>query len=70
MEFAGVPCSATGVIELYGELLDGIVADEAIERAPGAPVLPSLEVATRMDDAESRVRLATETVAFAESLLA
>src|SRR5260370_18772299 len=59
MELAGVPCSARGVIELYGDLLAGIVADEAIERPPGAPILASVEIATRMDDAESRVRLAS-----------
>ena len=68
MELAGMPCSAGGVIELYGDLLAGIVADEAIDRSPGAPALTSLEIATRMDDAASRVRLARETVAFAESL--
>jgi LPPG:FO 2-phospho-L-lactate transferase len=68
MELAGLPCSAAGVIELYGDLLSGIVADEAIRAAHGAPELASLEVPTRMDDAESRVRLARETIAFAESL--
>jgi LPPG:FO 2-phospho-L-lactate transferase len=65
MEFAGVPCSAAGVIELYGELLDGIVADEVID---GAPTPASLRTDTRMDGSDGRRRVARETVAFAESL--
>jgi LPPG:FO 2-phospho-L-lactate transferase len=67
MAFAGQPCSAAGVRELYRDLLDGIVADEPIEDSPG-PTLPSLHADTRMDDATGRARVARETVAFAESL--
>jgi LPPG:FO 2-phospho-L-lactate transferase len=68
MAFAGQPCSAAGVRELYGDLLDGIVADEIIEDSPSRPTLPSLHADTRMDEAAGRARVARETVAFAESL--
>ncbi len=62
MRFAGRQCSAAGVAELYDGLLDGMVADEAIEG------LPSLRIATLMDDAEGRRRVAEETLSFADSL--
>ena len=62
MAFAGLPASAAGVRDFYGELLDGIVADEPLEGPP------SLQTQTRMGDAAGRMRLARETVAFAESL--
>jgi LPPG:FO 2-phospho-L-lactate transferase len=62
MAFAGFECSAAGVSELYGDLLDGIVADEPV------PGLPCLRTDTRMGDAADRARLARETVGFAESL--
>lgn len=62
MEFAGFECSAAGVGDLYGDLLDGIVADEPV------PGLPCLQTDTRMDDAPARARLARETVGFAEGL--
>jgi LPPG:FO 2-phospho-L-lactate transferase len=68
MEFAGVPCSAAGILALYDELLDGIVADEEIPGRPGPGALGSLRTDTRMGSAEDRARLARETVAFAESL--
>jgi LPPG:FO 2-phospho-L-lactate transferase len=62
MRFAGRECSAAGVAELYGGLLDGIVADEAVEG------VPSLRVGTLMDGAEGRRRVAEETLSFADSL--
>ena len=64
MEFAGLECSAQGVADCYGELLDGIVCDEGVAR------LPTLELDTRMDDAAGRARVAEQTLAFAESLAA
>jgi LPPG:FO 2-phospho-L-lactate transferase len=62
MAFAGFECSAVGIGELYGDLLDGIVADEPV------PGLPCLQTDTRMGDAAARARLARETVGFAEGL--
>jgi LPPG:FO 2-phospho-L-lactate transferase len=65
MEFAGRECSGRGVREHYGELLDGIVADEKIEGA-----LPALVTETRMDTADRRVSLARAAVDFGTSLVA
>jgi LPPG:FO 2-phospho-L-lactate transferase len=62
MAFAALDCSADGVADFYGELLDGIVADENVGR------LATLETDTRMDSAESRFRVAEETLAFAQAL--
>jgi LPPG:FO 2-phospho-L-lactate transferase len=63
MAFAALDCSASGVADFYGELLDGIVADED---AGGR--VPALQADTRMDDAASRVRVARETLDFAAAL--
>ncbi|HEY0517298.1 MAG TPA: 2-phospho-L-lactate transferase [Solirubrobacteraceae bacterium] len=69
MEFAGHPCSAQGVLELYGGLLDGMLADEPLHAAPRSAGRPAARIAdTRMDDAAARERVARETVAFAESI--
>jgi LPPG:FO 2-phospho-L-lactate transferase len=62
MAFAALEVSAEGVADFYGELLDGIVADEPVGG------LPSLRTDTRMDDGQSRARLAQETLSFAEAL--
>ncbi len=62
MAFAGLECSARGVVEFYGDLLDGIVADEE------AMGVPALRTDTRMHDASSRARLAERTLAFAATL--
>jgi len=63
MAFAALDCSASGVVDFYGELLDGIVADESIDGQ-----LPALQADTRMDDAKSRARVARLTLDFAEAL--
>jgi LPPG:FO 2-phospho-L-lactate transferase len=63
MAFAALECNAGGVADFYGELLDGIVADEDADRD-----LPSLRMDTRMDDAASRARVALQTLDFAEAL--
>lgn len=63
MAFGALDCSASGVAAFYGDLLDGIVADEDIDA-----VLPSLRSETRMDDAESRARVAAQTLDFALAL--
>lgn len=63
MAFAALECSAHGVASFYGELLDGIVADED---AGGS--LPALQADTRMDDAAARARVAAQTLDFADAL--
>jgi LPPG:FO 2-phospho-L-lactate transferase len=62
MAFAALECNAEGIVDFYGELLDGIVADENVAR------LATLQTDTRMDDATARRRLAEETLAFADAL--
>jgi LPPG:FO 2-phospho-L-lactate transferase len=62
MAFAALECSASGVADFYGELLDGIVADEP------AAGLATLEIDTRMVDAGSRARVAEQALAFADAL--
>ena len=62
MAFAALECSADGVADFYGELLDGIVADENVAR------LPTLQIDTRMDDAAARARVARQTLDFALAL--
>jgi LPPG:FO 2-phospho-L-lactate transferase len=62
MAFAALECSADGVVDFYGELLDGIVADENVGR------LVTLKTDTRMDDAAARKRVAQETLSFAAAL--
>lgn len=62
MAFAALECSADGVADFYGELLDGIVADENVAR------LPTLQIDTRMDDPASRAAVARQTLDFALAL--
>jgi LPPG:FO 2-phospho-L-lactate transferase len=62
MAFAALECNADGVADFYGELLDGIVADENVAR------LPTLQIDTRMDDPAARARVARQTLDFAEVL--
>lgn len=65
LTWAGEPASAAGVAAFYGELLDGLVADE---RLPEGSALPLLETDLLMADAAGRRRLARETLAFATAL--
>jgi LPPG:FO 2-phospho-L-lactate transferase len=62
MAFAALECNANGVADFYGELLDGIVADENVAR------LPSLQIDTRMDDPASRANVARQTLDFVLAL--
>jgi LPPG:FO 2-phospho-L-lactate transferase len=62
MAFAALECSADGVADFYGELLDGIVADENVAR------LPALQINTLMDDAPARARLAERVLDFTAAL--
>ena len=59
---AGIELSAAGITRAYGELLDGVVADEPVDR------LPALETATLMAGPEDRRRLAATTLEFAATL--
>jgi len=62
MAFAALELSAAGVAGFYGELLDGIVADE------DAGGVPCLRTDTAMPDARARARLAEQTLEFATAL--
>jgi LPPG:FO 2-phospho-L-lactate transferase len=62
MQWAGRPPTTAAVADGYAGLIDGLVADEAVEG------LPVLRTDTLMDDAAARRRLAAETLAFAEGL--
>ncbi len=64
MAFAALELSADGIASFYGELLDGMVADENVAR------LACLQTDICMDDAAARARLADETLAFAQALRA
>jgi LPPG:FO 2-phospho-L-lactate transferase len=61
-EHAGVEPSAAGVAGAYSEVIDGIVADEAVEGVPG------IVADTLLDSAEDRARVAREVLDFADSL--
>jgi len=65
LAWADQPASTAGVAAHYGDLLDGIVADE---RLPGDTALPLLETDLLMADGAGRQRLARETLAFATAL--
>jgi LPPG:FO 2-phospho-L-lactate transferase len=62
MAFAALECSAAGIADFYGELLDGIVADESVAR------VATLHTDTRMHDDAARRRVAEETLSFAQAL--
>ncbi len=62
MAFAALELNADGVADFYGDLLDGIVADEGVGR------LPTLRTDTRMDDAAGRARVAEQVLSFAAAL--
>jgi LPPG:FO 2-phospho-L-lactate transferase len=62
MSFAALECSAAGVAAFYGELLDGLVADEPLTG------LPTLQIDTLMNGPAARARVAEQTLSFAESL--
>jgi LPPG:FO 2-phospho-L-lactate transferase len=64
MAWAGLPLSAAGVAGAYGQLLDGIVADEPLDHED----VVALQADTRMDDAAARRRVADDVLRFAEGL--
>jgi LPPG:FO 2-phospho-L-lactate transferase len=62
MAFAALDLTADGVVDFYGDLLDGVVADEDVGR------LTTLQIDTRMDDAAARARVAEQALSFADAL--
>ncbi|HTR73550.1 MAG TPA: 2-phospho-L-lactate transferase [Solirubrobacteraceae bacterium] len=62
MAFAALECNADGVADFYGDLLDGIVADENVAS------LPTLQIDTLMGDARARASVARQTLDFALAL--
>jgi LPPG:FO 2-phospho-L-lactate transferase len=60
--YAGIETNAGGVAKAYGDVLDGIVADEEV------PGLPCLVTDTLMQSAEQRIAVATKTLDFAAKL--
>jgi LPPG:FO 2-phospho-L-lactate transferase len=62
MAFGALELNADGVADFYGELLDGIVADEDVGR------LPTLQTDTRMEGAAERARVAEQALSFADAL--
>jgi LPPG:FO 2-phospho-L-lactate transferase len=64
MRWAGYDASTEAIAACYEGLIDGLVADEPVDG------LPVLQTDTLMRDADSRRRVATETLAFAEGLRA
>jgi LPPG:FO 2-phospho-L-lactate transferase len=59
---AGIETSAAGIVAHYGDLLDGIVADEEVTG------LPSLAIDTLMDSPADRRRVAASVLELARSL--
>jgi LPPG:FO 2-phospho-L-lactate transferase len=64
LAWAGVAPDAGGVTRYYGDLLDGVVADERADDLD----IPLLETDTLMADAPARARVAGEVLRFAEAL--
>jgi LPPG:FO 2-phospho-L-lactate transferase len=64
LAWAGVAPDAGGVARYYGDLLDGVVADERADDLD----IPLLETDTLMADAPARARVAGEVLRFAEAL--
>ncbi len=64
LRWAGVSVDAAGVAAFYGDLLDGLAADE---RPEGLDV-PLLEIDTDLGDPAARARVAAEVLRFAEAL--
>jgi LPPG:FO 2-phospho-L-lactate transferase len=64
MEHAGFERSASGIAAAYAGVIDGMVADEAVQDHE----LPVLVTDTLMEGAEGRRRLAEQSLAHAASL--
>lgn len=64
MAHMGWECSAAGVADAYGALIDALVTDEPGDGLP----IPALSTTTLMDTPAAQERLAGETLRFASSL--
>jgi LPPG:FO 2-phospho-L-lactate transferase len=64
LAWADVPLSAAGIAEYYGDLLDGLVADEDASDLP----LPTLQTDTLLADPARRTAVAEAVLRFAEGL--
>ena len=64
MAHSGLDLGAAGILEAYGGLLDGLVADEPVEGAS----LPVAVLDTLMDGAEGRRRVASAVLELASTL--
>jgi LPPG:FO 2-phospho-L-lactate transferase len=62
LRWAGHPATTAAIADCYAGLIDGLVADEAVDG------LPVLKTDTLMAGAEGRRRVAAETLTFAEGL--
>ncbi len=62
LDWLGEPLSSDGIVAVYRELIDGLVADEPSNRTP------TFETDVLMDTAEARARVAEETLTFALGL--
>jgi LPPG:FO 2-phospho-L-lactate transferase len=68
MRWAGVPVTAGGIVELYGELLDGVICDEPAD-GPGAAEWPArCHMETLMDTPAARRAVAGAALEFATRL--
>jgi LPPG:FO 2-phospho-L-lactate transferase len=62
MQFAGLPLSSDGIAAYYGDLIDGLVADQRTDRTT------VLETDVLMETPAARQRVAEETLGFALAL--
>jgi LPPG:FO 2-phospho-L-lactate transferase len=62
LQMAGLPTGPAAVERAYGDVLDGVIADEP------APSLPTHVIDVLMDVPEARRRVAAEALAFAQTL--
>ena len=61
--WAGLETNAAGIARVYSNVIDGVVADEAVDSRP------CLVTGTLMDDEEARRRVASEVLRFGRGLL-
>jgi LPPG:FO 2-phospho-L-lactate transferase len=66
LAWAGVDADAAGIAAYYGDLLDGLVSDEA----PEGIGVALLQTDTRLADPQARRRVASEVLRFTEALAA